>query len=130
MYRWHRSCWTSFSVAVVHLKVTVAASADQAVAATSTSITARARIMSPPRIVLDEAREQQRERRDVGDRDQRDRVDDDERDEPRYDLRRGNAEHGLGDEHVDGERRREHPHGEVRREDDPEVDEIDAGRLH
>ena len=44
MYRLHHSCWTSFSVAVAHLKAIVAASAGQELAATRIRIVARTRM--------------------------------------------------------------------------------------
>src|SRR5262249_20911788 len=117
MYRLHHSCWTSFSVAVAHLKAIVAASAGQQLAATRMRTVTRTRMSLLLTSELDEAGEQQREGRDVGDRNEGQRVDDDEWDESRHDLRRRHAEHGLGDEHVDRERRREHCQGEGRRQD-------------
>src|SRR5262249_47154852 len=127
MYRLHHSCWTSFSVAVAHLKAIVAASAGQQLADIKIRTVARTRMSLLLRPSLDEAGEQQREGRDVGDRDEGQGMDDDERDESRHDFRRRHAEHGLGDEHVDRERRREHPHGEVGRDDGAEVDKMEGG---
>src|SRR5438876_10428416 len=69
MYRLHHSCWTSFSVAVAHLKAIVAASAGQELAATRIRIVARTRMTLLLASWLDEAGEQQRQGRDVGDGD-------------------------------------------------------------